>query len=102
MYVEDEIERLKRQKNNLRFDDLVRICQYFFGNAKVTSSHHHFRMPWPGDPWINLQKRKGQAKPYQVKQVIAALTKLSIEQEEKRKLEAELGEKRGEIRHVTE
>jgi len=61
MYVEDEIERLKRQKNNLRFDDLVRICQYFFGNAKVTSSHHHFRMPWPGDPRINLQKRKGQA-----------------------------------------
>jgi hypothetical protein len=66
--------------------------------------HHIFRTPWPGDPRINLQKQQGQAKPYQVKQVIAALSKkLSIEQEERRKkLEAEQGEKIGESSHVTE
>src|SRR5687768_2447283 len=104
MYIEDEIERLKQQKGSVRFDDLVRVCQYFFGNARITGSHHIFRTPWLGDPRINLQKRKGQAKPYQVKQVIAALNKkLAIEQEERRrKLELEQGEKRGEIHHVTE
>ncbi len=102
--IEDEINRLTRRKKNLRFDDLVRVCQVVFGNARITASHHIFKTPWPGDPRINLQKQAGQAKPYQVKQVIAALNKmLSIEQEEERKkLEAEQGKEIGESRHVTE
>jgi hypothetical protein len=30
-------------------------------------------MPWAGDPRINLQNKHGKAKPYQVKQAIAAI-----------------------------
>jgi hypothetical protein len=30
-------------------------------------------MPWSGDPRINLQNKNGKAKPYQVKQAIAAI-----------------------------
>lgn len=61
----------------MRFSQLLKICEQFFGNYRVSGSHHIFKTPWQGDPRINLQKVKGnKAKPYQVKQVINALRKL--------------------------
>ncbi|HRJ89834.1 MAG TPA: hypothetical protein PLN05_11425 [Pyrinomonadaceae bacterium] len=45
----------------------------------MKGSHHIFKMPWPGDPRLNIQSDKGKAKPYQVEQVIAALNKLDRE-----------------------
>jgi len=30
-------------------------------------------MPWAGNPRVNIQSFKGQAKPYQVRQVLAAI-----------------------------
>ena len=38
-----------------------------------------YRMPWRGDPRVNIQDAKGMAKPYQVRQVIKAIEKLSNE-----------------------
>jgi hypothetical protein len=35
-----------------------------------------FKVPWQGEPWVNLQADGKMAKPYQVKQVIKALKKL--------------------------
>ena len=35
-----------------------------------------FKTPWPGDPRVNIQDEKGKAKPYQVRQVLAAIAKL--------------------------
>ena len=32
--------------------------------------------PWPGEPLVNIQSRKGMAKPYQVRQVLKAIDKL--------------------------
>jgi hypothetical protein len=34
-----------------------------------------FKTPWPGDPRVNIQNSNGQAKPYQVRQVLAAIDK---------------------------
>ncbi len=34
-----------------------------------------FKMPWPGDPRVNIQSDKGKAKVYQVRQVLAAIDK---------------------------
>jgi len=42
----------------------------------TTGSHHIYKMPWAGDPRINLQEDGNQAKPYQVQQVVRALKKL--------------------------
>lgn len=96
MRIEDVLERLQRSVSNFRFDDLVHICQYFFGNARITGSHHHFRTNWKGDPRINLQKRDGQAKPYQIKQVLEALQKLNeIEEEKKRQIREHIETKGG-------
>ena len=35
-----------------------------------------FKTPWPGDPRVNIQNAGGQAKAYQVRQVLLAIDKL--------------------------
>lgn len=35
-----------------------------------------YRTPWQGDPRVNIQNRHGEAKPYQVRQVLAAIARL--------------------------
>lgn len=64
-------------KKQIRFLQLLKICESFFGQYRTNGSHHIFKTPWQGDPRINLQKLKGNfAKPYQVRQVLRALNKL--------------------------
>jgi hypothetical protein len=36
-----------------------------------------FKTPWPGDPRVNIQNKGGMAKPYQVRQVLAAIERLA-------------------------
>lgn len=64
----------------VRFARLVTIATRFFGEPRVRGSHHIFKTPWLGDPRINLQRDGKDAKPYQVAQVIAALTRLRAQQ----------------------
>jgi predicted RNA binding protein YcfA (HicA-like mRNA interferase family) len=72
-----EAERaLLANPSTVLFKDLKALCEKYFGECRIKGSHHIFKMPWPGDPRINLQKDGKQAKPYQVKQVIKALEKL--------------------------
>ena len=71
------IEELRANPKGVRFGDLARICDYFFGEPRQRgTSHRVYRTPWRGDPRINLQNDKGMAKPYQVRQVIKALERL--------------------------
>ena len=72
----DLVSRLEKEKASIRFSDLIKICREYFGEPRVKGSHHIFKTPWLGDPRLNLQAVKGEAKPYQVKQVIAALRRL--------------------------
>jgi hypothetical protein len=67
------------QKGNVRFARLVTICEKHFGEGRTTGSHHIFKVPWAGEPRINIQKvTGGKAKEYQVIQVVAALSKLVL------------------------
>ncbi len=77
MTIEEAIEQLEEEKNSTRFSHLIKICETFFGSPRTKGSHHIFKTPWPGDPRLNIQSDKGKAKPYQVEQVIYALTKLA-------------------------
>ena len=70
---------------NVTFGDLLRICIDAFGEPRVKGSHHVFKVPWPGQPWVNLQKDGKMAKAYQVKQVTTALKKLEDLKNEKAK-----------------
>ena len=75
MSVDEVIKALANEKN-IKFKDLLKICEKFFEGPKIEGSHHIFKTPWKGQPWVNIQKDKKMAKRYQVKQVKEALTKL--------------------------
>ena len=75
------LEQLRREPTNVRFADLRKVCESFFGEARQSaSSHLVFKMPWPGDPRVNIQDAGGKAKAYQVRQVLQAIDRLEGKQ----------------------
>jgi len=71
------IEELRLNLKGVRFSDLCRICDQYFGEPRQKgTSHRVYRTPWPGDPRVNIQSDNGKAKDYQVRQVIKAIEKL--------------------------
>lgn len=77
----DILSVLRRNPAGVRFADLVKICDEYFGQPRQKgTSHRVYRMPWSGDPRVNIQNDKGMAKPYQVRQVIRAIVKLKEKQ----------------------
>lgn len=78
MTVDEALAELDGNEQNTRFSRLLNICTEFFGNPRVSGSHHIFKTPWMGDPRINLQIVKGFAKPYQVRQVLQSLKRLKL------------------------
>ena len=70
-------EAFRNNPGGVRFSDLAKLCDEIFGEPRRTGgSHRVYRMPWAGDPRVNIQSRKGMAKPYQVRQVLKAIEKL--------------------------
>lgn len=69
------------EKGGVRFDRLVTIVRAFWGEPRVSGTHHIWKTGWHDTPAINMQPNKGssQAKPYQTAQVLTALTRLSAE-----------------------
>jgi hypothetical protein len=79
------LEQIKRNPQDVRFADLCRICEFYFGHARQSgSSHRIYRTPWPGDPRVTIQNNKGKAKAYQVKQVLMAIERLEVKHETKK------------------
>jgi hypothetical protein len=75
--VGDILTSMRQNPKGVRFADLCKVCDYFFGEARQSSgSHRIYKTPWIGDPRINIQNDKGMAKAYQVRQVIKAIDKL--------------------------
>jgi len=75
--IDEILLQMKRNPKGVRFNDLCKVCDHYFGMARQKSSSHRiYKTPWQGDPRINIQNYKGQAKAYQVKQVLLAIQKL--------------------------
>ncbi len=75
--IEDILLQMKQNPKGVRYNDLCKVCDYYFGKARQTrSSHRIYKTPWQGDQRINIQNYKGKAKVYQVKQVLMAIEKL--------------------------
>ena len=75
--IADLVGVMRDNPRNVRYSDLRRVCEHYFGEARTTGgSHAVFRTPWPGDPRVSIQNDKGKAKAYQVRQVLAAIEKL--------------------------
>ena len=70
------LEAVGQNPRNVRFSDLRRLCDRYVGKPRQRGSHLFYRMPWDGQPLVNLQARRGMAEEYQVRQVINAIDKL--------------------------
>jgi hypothetical protein len=74
------LEQMRREPKSVRFSDLLKVCEGYFGEPRQSaSSHVIFKTPWPGDPRVNIQNDKGKAKAYQVRQVLLVIDKLKEE-----------------------
>ena len=74
------IKQMRKNPNDVRFMDLCKVCDLYFGQARQKSSSHRiYKIPWQGDPRVNIQNQKGKAKAYQVKQVLKAIEKLEVD-----------------------
>jgi len=76
--IDDILTGMRKNPQGVRFSDLSKVCEHFFGEARqLGTSHRVYRTPWPGDPRVNIQMGEGgKAKAYQVRQVLLAITKL--------------------------
>jgi hypothetical protein len=75
--IEELVLSMCANQKNADFADLVKVCNYYFGQPRQNgTSHIIYKMPWQGDPRINIQRNGKEAKAYQVKQVLLAIKKL--------------------------
>ena len=84
--VEKIIEQMRNAPQNVRYSDLAKVCEEHFGAPRQQgTSHSVYKMPWVGDPRVNIQSAKnGMAKAYQVRQVLEAIDKLADDEGEER------------------
>jgi len=77
--VEKILEQMRTEPANVRFSELQRVCETYFGKPRQNgSSHAIYKTPWPGNPRVNIQNNKGKAKSYQVRQVLLAIERLGV------------------------
>jgi len=75
--IQDILNDMRNNPKSIRFNDLCKVCDTYFGEARQSgSSHRVYKTPWQGDPRVNIQNTKGKAKPYQVRQVLHAIKRL--------------------------
>ena len=72
--VEKILEQMRTEPANVRFSELQRVCETYFGKPRQNgSSHAIYKTTWPANPRVNIQNNKGKAKAYQVRQVLLAI-----------------------------
>ncbi len=78
--ISEIIADMQRNPKGIRFDDLCKVCDFYFGEARQKSgSHRIYKTPWQGDPRVNIQNEKGMAKAYQVRQVLRAIQRVEAQ-----------------------
>ena len=78
--IAEKLKQFKNNTKNVKFSELCKVCDFYFGNARQSgSSHRVYKTPWSGDPRVNIQNAKGKSKSYQVKQVLKAIERLEVE-----------------------
>ncbi len=78
--VEKILTQMHRSPKGIRFNDLCKVCDHYFGESRQGgSSHRVYKTSWQGDPRVNIQNHKGKAKAYQVRQVLKAIDRLETQ-----------------------
>lgn len=76
--IEKILTSMRRNPKNVSFDNLCKVCDYYFGKCRQKgTSHRVYKTPWKGNPRVNIQRTTGgKAKSYQVRQVLLAIENL--------------------------
>jgi hypothetical protein len=94
MTVDDLIKEMRNNPKDVRFVDACKVADELFGEPRQKgTSHRVWKMPWAGDPRVNLQEGKGgKAKAYQVKQLLQAVDHLRAEETKRTAVQKSSGE----------
>jgi len=83
--VESILIKMRRSPKGSSFQDLCKVCDFYFGEARqIGSSHRIYKTPWQGDPRVNIQNDKGKAKAYQVRQVVKSIERLEAQKDDEK------------------
>ena len=78
--IDSIVSAMRQNPGGIKFGDLVKVYTHYLGKPRQEgTSHKVYKMPWQGDPRVNIQEQKGYGKSYQVKQVLKAIDKLEEE-----------------------
>ena len=73
------LKKVLASPKNIRFGDMVTLIEGFgFRLARIRGSHHIFEHPDVVET-VNIQNRKGKAKPYQVRQFLELVEQYNLE-----------------------
>jgi hypothetical protein len=77
-FVDEILAEMRNNPAGVRFADACKVATHYFGESRQNgTSHKVWKMPWAGDPRINMQAGDGgKAKAYQVRQAVAAIDTL--------------------------
>lgn len=84
------IGEMRGNPQNVRFESACRVADAYFGKPRQKgTSHRIWKMPWAGDPRVNLQQGGGgKAKAYQIEQLLKSIDRLETERAAAQKIEA--------------
>jgi predicted RNA binding protein YcfA (HicA-like mRNA interferase family) len=72
------LEQMRAAPKNVSFADLEAMAKHIgYSHARTAGSHRIYTCP--GRPMLNFQKSGAQAKPYQVRQLLAVIEDFKIE-----------------------
>ena len=57
--IEAILNDMRSNPADIKFNEVRKIAEHFFaefGKPRIAGSHPIYKMPWPGDPRINIQK----------------------------------------------
>ncbi len=72
------LQKILAGSKNIRFDEVVLLLEaYGFRLSRVRGSHHIFVHPEVNE-LVNLQNVDGEAKPYQVRQILRLIERYNL------------------------
>lgn len=80
------LAEMRQNPTGVRFADACKLASHYFGEPRQNgTSHKVWKMPWAGDPRVNLQKGEGgKAKAYQIRQLLRAIETLQAERSDRK------------------
>lgn len=74
------LRKIRQSQKNVKFNDAKKLVEALgFKLDRVNGSHHIFKHPDHETAFLNLQEYKGEAKPYQIKQILNAIHEYQLE-----------------------